>query len=91
MENPALVGWVQTFDFKNETIDYTDGIVFEKLLSQLEGNTMEKENWQGFTWDPVFFCKRVATAYFKLGCCSTMEGVLELMASYRVCISLSCL
>lgn len=87
MENStALIAWVQTFDFKQETIAFTDGIVFEKLLSQLEGNTMQKENWEGFTWDPTHFCKRVASSYFKLGCGSTLENVLELVTSYRVCI-----
>jgi hypothetical protein len=83
--NDALIAWLHKFDFKQENFNFDDGIIFENLISLLEGNAIEKENWATFMWDPVYFRKRVANAYFKLGCGSTLERVVELMSTYRVC------
>lgn len=89
---PAVLDWVKSFQFGSNISsleELQDGIIFEKLLSIIEGNTYSKENWETYVWNRSYFKKRLASVYFKLGCGQTLESVYEKINDYMVSTNFS--
>lgn len=91
---PAVLDWLNSFQFGSNITSFEqleDGVIFERLLSIIEGNTCTKENWATYVWNRSYFQKRLASVYFKLGCGQTLDGVFEKFNEYMVCKGLKTL